>query len=111
MTALAILQINGRTSESTGKSLEKDLRRWTAALFVFVVLAVVSGLGGLAIGVLSLSGLIGAGTSVSTLGTILIGVSFPNFFLAAHCLDKAEAARKAIRLEYCRQHGLQEETR
>lgn len=47
--------------------------------------------------------------SLSGIGTVLIAASFPLLFLAAHCMDKSGEIEKAIRLNYCRQHGLKDD--
>mgnify|MGYP003460592805 CR=1 FL=1 len=90
-------------------SLEQSERRWTFGLFFAAVLGAIAGLGGLAIGGLSLVGAIDPNTRLVTVGTLLIVAAFPLFFLGAHCIDKADAVDKAIRREYCRQHGMQDE--
>lgn len=110
MNAVAIQNTTISRSELRKKtSLEQRERRWTAVLFVLVMLGAISGLGGLAIGGLSLLGVIDSNTGLPLFGTLLNAASFPLFFLAAHCMDKADAADKAIRREYCRQHGMKDD--
>ena len=88
--------------------IPQTFQHWTAALFVSAILGAVSGLLGLALGFLTVAGLIVPTTSLYATATLLMGVSFILFGLAAHCLDKADAADKAIRLDYCRQNGMKE---
>lgn len=109
MNAIAIPQITGVMTASEDTLLRRSLRRWTAGLFVSAILGAVSGLGGLAIGAMSLVGLVSPGTELSTLGTVFVAASFPLFGFAAHCLDKASAADKAIGLEYYKQQGLKDD--
>jgi hypothetical protein len=84
----------------------ESMRHWIAGLFVSAVLGGIAGLGGFVLGFLMFLGFIAPMTSRYTVATVLIGVSFIFFGLAAHCLDKSDATDKALRLEYCRQHGL-----
>jgi hypothetical protein len=79
----------------------ESMRHWIAGLFVSALLGGIAGLG-----FLMFLGFIAPMTSGYTVATVLIGVSFIFFGLAAHCLDKSDAADKALRLEYCRQRGL-----
>ena len=106
-----VTAING-IDRSVGGSITSPngdtLRRWTIALFVSAVLGGVSGLGGLTVGFLTMAELVAPSTNLYTISTVLIGASFLLFGLASHCLDKAEVADKAIRLEYARQHGLKD---
>ena len=108
-TVTAINEVNGAAAESNATPTHQSLRRWTAGLFVSAVLGALAGLAGLAIGLLTLLELILPTTTVYATGTVLIGSSFILFGLAAHCLDRSDAADKAIRLEYCKQHGLKDE--
>jgi 4-hydroxybenzoate polyprenyltransferase len=90
-------------------SLRRSLRHWTIGIFVSVGSAVFSTLSGLAIGAASLLGLVTQHSGLSVLGTLLIVAAFPLAIIAAHCMDKADEADRAIRLEYCRQHGLKDD--
>ena len=108
-TATAINNIDRSFADASSTQTQESFRRWTAALFVSAVLGGVSGLSGLTIGVLTIGELIVPSTNLYTIGTVLIGASFIFFGLAAHCLDKSDAADKAIRLEYCRQNGLKDD--
>ena len=88
----------------------KDVHgRWMAGLVVSSVLGTFSGFGGMMIGLLSLLGLLGDGSSLPTVGTWLIVMVFPLFVGAAHALDKIHEAENAMRREYCRKHGLRDE--
>ena len=108
-TFTAINKIDRSLAGSDTPSREGSVRSWTAGLFVSALLGAMSGLGGLTLGFLTFLGLIAPGTGTYAAGTMLIGASFILFGLAAHCLDKSDAADKAIRLEYCRQHGLKDD--
>lgn len=108
-TFTAFNKIDGSLAGSDTTPTEESVRRWTAGLFVSAVLGAMSGLGGLTLGFLTFLGLTLPSTGIYATGTMLIGASFILFGLAAHCLDKSDAADKAIRLEYCRQHGLRDD--
>lgn len=108
-TITAINEISGSLAMGNTTPLQQSLRRWNVGLFVSAVLGAVSGLVGLTIGFLTLLELVVPSTTLYTISTVLIGASFVLFGLAAHCLDRADAADQAVRLEYCRQHGLKDE--
>lgn len=108
-TVTAINKIGGSLANGNTTRMRQSLRRWNAGLFVSAVLGALSGLVGLTIGFLTLLELVVPSTTLYATGTVLIGASFILFGLAAHCLDKADGADKAIRREYCRQHGLKDE--
>lgn len=108
-TATAINDIGRGQSGQNLTTLQKALRKWNTSLFILAFLGVVSAVGGLTTGFLTMTELIVPTTALYTTSTLLIGASFVFFGFAAHCLDKADGADKAIRLEYCRQHGLQDE--
>jgi hypothetical protein len=108
-TITAIDDMGGRLADEKTTPMRQRLRRWNTGLLVSGVLGIVSGLAGLAIGSVTMLEFVVPNTTLYTTGTILIGGSFVLFGLAAHCIDKADAADKALRLEYCRQHGLKDE--
>jgi hypothetical protein len=107
-TVIAVNEIEHGMTSTTMTSIERSLKRWTAGLFLSAILAAVSGLAGFTIAVMTFGGYVVPHTNLYALGTVFIGVSFILFGLAAHCLDKAAAADKAIRLEYSRKHGLKD---
>jgi hypothetical protein len=106
MMVTAIREIDGDLIDPVSSSRRQSVRVWTMALFLSVITGSITGLAGLAIAFVTLSGLIAPRTTIYTISTLLIGASFILFGLAAHCLDKEDAADKASRLDYCRQHGL-----
>ena len=108
MDMTAINNTENIPADSDSTTAPETFRHWTAGLFVSALFGTLSGLGGLTLGFLTFIGLILPSTSLYTTSTLLIGASFVLFGLAAHCIDKADAADKAIRLEYCRQHGLKD---
>jgi hypothetical protein len=108
MTATEVISVAVSTSvDPDMHRLEMSLRRWTAGLLISAVLGGLTGLTGLGIGALSILG-VAHETSVVTLGTLSIALSFPLLILAAHCLDKVDACDKAIRLERCRKTGFKD---
>jgi hypothetical protein len=108
-TVTAIDEIGGSLLDRSTTPAQQSLRRWNAGVFVLAVLGAVSGLVGLTIGFLTLLEIFVPSTTLYTISTVLLGASFILFGLAAHCIDRADAADKAMRLEYCRQHGLTDE--
>ena len=107
----AINKIEGRSADTSVTLTRQNLRRWTVASFASAALGGLSGIAGFVIGLLTVGGLTVPSTTLYTIGTVLIGASFILFGLAAHCLDKLDIADGAIRLEYCRQNGLEDEER
>jgi hypothetical protein len=105
-TVTAIDEIGGSLLNRSTTPAQRSLRRWNAGVFVSAVLGAVSGLVGLTIGFLTLLEIFVPSTKLYTISTVLLGASFILFGLVAHCIDRADAADKARRLEYCRQHGL-----
>jgi len=110
MTTVTIIdEIHAGLNDIGMSPLRSSLRRWNVGLIVSALFGTALGVGGLTIGFLTFGEFILPNTSLYTISTVLIGASFVFFGLAAHCLDKADAAEKAVRLEYCRNHGLQDE--
>jgi hypothetical protein len=110
-TAAAVNEIKRGLASVSTTPQKSSLRSWNAGLFLSAIFAVVSGIAGLAIAVLAMGSVIAPSTNLYTVGTVLIGASFILFGLAAHCLDKAHDADKAMRIEYCRRHGLKDDDR
>lgn len=109
-TVTGFMNINRGIADSSLTAPKQKMRRWAEGLFVSAFLGALSGFVGLTIGFLSLSELIAPSTSLYTISTVLIGSSFILFGLAAHCLDKTDAADKAIRMEeYSGQPGPKDE--
>ena len=109
MTTVNAINNIGYSSTDAGAPLtSRTLRRWTAALFLSVLFGAVSGLGCVVVGFVTLGEFVVASTGFYTTGTILLGLTFVLFGLAAHSLDKVDAADKAMRLDYCRRHGLRD---
>jgi hypothetical protein len=92
--------------DPTELSLEKAHSRWTIGLFLSATIGTLAGLLGLVINGLFLIGVMERTGKISLIATWLIVAAFPLLMLAAHCLDRADAARRSLRLEYCRRHGL-----
>lgn len=87
---------------------DKRGHRWIRVMYVSVVGGVLSNLMGLVMSGLALIGALEQTPVFKTIATLMIAASFPLLFLAAHSMDKADAADKAIRREYCRQHGMKD---
>lgn len=88
-------------TKSEESAPRKSRKRWLNALFVASILGIVSGCAGLILSGLSLFGFLVNQPVINRLGTWLVVVAFPLMWFAAHCLDKADEAKKAIRREGC----------
>jgi hypothetical protein len=112
MRRIPIATIHERTSYSRhhalGGGLHRQLTQWTIGVFASFAVAATAGLAGFAFLTLSQFGVGSAGSTLSTIGAVLMIASFLLFFLGAHCLDKADAADKAIRRELGREHDVDE---
>lgn len=109
--ATAINSIGPELACSDNSTLQRSLRRWTAALFTTAIFGAVSGLVGLAVGIVTFLELVAPSTALYTTSTFLIGASFILFGLTAHCVDRVDAFDKELRLEYCRYRSLHEQRR
>lgn len=107
MTLNNVLPYDKRRGEASALHVTES--RWTYCLFISSTLGVGAGLVGMVIGAFSLIGLLDGNRGIQTVGTWLIVAAFPLLILAAHCLDKAREAEKAMRLEHCRRHGLKDD--
>jgi hypothetical protein len=77
-------------------------KRWLAAFFVSAISGASFGVFGLIISVLILSGSLNRGTPIDEIGYGSLIAAFPLLLCAAHCLDKAGDAKKALRGELCK---------
>ena len=84
---------------------------WTALLIPALVGGAFFLLVGLGISVVSAVGLIHPSRSIAYSAIALIFGAFISMFLAAHCMDRRDAADKAERLERCRREGFKAEER
>ena len=110
MTTIAALNnMDGRAANDDATPIRRSLRCWNAGLFTSGVLGALSAVLGITMGFVMLLELVVPSTTLYATGTILIGGSFVLFGLMAHCIDKVDAADKALRLQYCREHGLKDE--
>ena len=107
MKAMAVPTITyfGYRSE-TDTGLRRSRTNWFALMLVSGAAAGGAGITGLILAAVAWEF---PGSSLPLAATFLIAVSFPLFFLMAHCMDKIGKIEKAIRLEYCRQNGLRNE--
>ena len=107
MKAMAFPTITyfGYKSE-TDTGLRRSRTNWFALMLLSGAGAVGAGITGLILGVVAWEV---PGSGLSPAATILLAISFPLLFLLAHCMDKIGEIEKAIRLNYCRQHGLRDE--
>lgn len=89
--------------------LNRTVTRWKTLLFITAVCGVFSGVIGLVLSGLTLLGLSDYLRGVGHFGNWMITAFFPLLILAAHALDKVQAAKKVLRLEKCRKQGLKDE--
>lgn len=80
--------------------LRKTHRRWIKTLFVCAVIGIFLGLAGLIINGLSLLGFLENSRGVSRLGIWLIVAAFPLGAVFAHCLDRLEKTKEALKVDY-----------
>ena len=101
---------NNLIDEPTGEArLNKSISRWKAVLFICAGCGVFFGVIGLVLSGLTLVGLSDYLRGIGHLGTWMVAAFFPLLMLAAHALDKVNAARKILRLNKCRKQGLKVE--
>ena len=79
---------------------------WTAAIVPCFTGSGVTLAAGLAVSILSWTGLIHTSRLVAYLAVGLLLAAFVLMFLGAHCMDRRDAAEKAERLEQSRREGL-----
>lgn len=95
MNAIAFQKITIARTEPIGDTpVRVGEQRWMIAALLSMVLCVTCGLSGL--GISAVSAFI-PDPALTTLGTMLIVASFPLLILMAHCLDKTDTGRKAMR--------------
>ncbi|MBS1796118.1 MAG: hypothetical protein JSS81_19860 [Acidobacteria bacterium] len=100
-------------SDKNKNNVETNLcirrKNWTNALILSAGLGIATGVAGLIINALALFGLLAENHFLKALGIWLIVVTFPLGALSAHCLDRLESIKKALKIEYCRNNGLPDE--
>lgn len=108
MNGMALSTTSFFAEQEKETELDNLRSRWIAVLSVSAVLGVAAGLAGLMFS--SVTWFFNDATKgVAELGTILVVAFLPLLMLAAHSLDKIREAEKALRLDYCRRHGLKYE--
>ena len=90
----AVIEIENAKSERT---LSRDKRNWDLCLLVSLTSAAVTGIFGLVLSGAVLVELIPHEGMLSIFGSLLLAVSFPLLVLAAHCLDRIDEIKHAIR--------------
>lgn len=94
------------------KSKEKEpnyprsRRRWLYLLLVTFFATLVMAVAGIALAALSLLHLIASGGPISTLGVVLIAMTFVTLIFSAHCLDRIDDADHAIDMSAYKHHVL-----
>ena len=100
----ATIEIRPATDETM---LIRSKRRWQVWLFASAAAAAVTAALGLALSAASLFRLISNSGTLSTAASILLAVSFPLLLCAAHCLDRIDELKTAIRVMAYRRTLLQ----
>ena len=72
---------------------------WSWGVPISIGLGLLAVVVGLSLSILSWFALLDAGIPSSILGASLLLIAFTLFYFAAHCMDKVDEARKAIRQE------------
>jgi hypothetical protein len=106
MVAPTITYIGHRSETET--RLRRSRTNWLVMMLLIGAAAVGSGVTGLFLWAVAWE-LPGSGFSPTA--TILLAISLPLFFFMAHCMDKIGKFDKAIRLNHCRRHGLNDADR
>jgi hypothetical protein len=73
-------------------------RRWQFRLFVIGLATTITASIGLLLSAASLLNMITKSGRLSLAGSVLLAISFPLLFLTAHCLDRIDEAKSAIRM-------------
>jgi hypothetical protein len=73
-------------------------RTWLKCLLVSCIAAAVTGIFGLVLSAASMLGVISAANLLTSVGVVLLVVTFPILVFAAHCLDRIEDISRARRL-------------
>ncbi|MBC7900565.1 MAG: hypothetical protein H7070_11000 [Saprospiraceae bacterium] len=107
MTEMVFYHDSFLNTESSEVKLGRSRDRWKYMLFSSTVLGFTAGSAGLFFSILPWF-LPRDPEGISSIGTWLTVAFFPLLILAAHSLDKIRDAEKALRLQYCRRHGLKE---
>jgi hypothetical protein len=90
----AVIEIENAKSERT---LGRHKRNWDVCLLVSLTSAAVTGIFGLVLSGAVFVELVPYEGMLSNLGSFLLAVSFPLLVLAAHCLDRIDEIKHAIR--------------
>jgi hypothetical protein len=90
----AVIEIENAKSERT---LCRHKRNWDLCLLISSNSAAVTGIFGLVLSGAVFVGLIPHDGRLSIFGSLLLAVSFPLLVLAAHCLDRIDEVKHAIR--------------
>jgi hypothetical protein len=85
------------------KQFDRSRRRWSIVLLFSVTVSVFPAVVGLVLWFASLTHLISSHGTLSMFGVVLLGLTFAGLILAAHCLDRIDAAEHSIKMvEYSR---------
>jgi hypothetical protein len=110
MTAQAITNLTGRSlAIQEDDRLVRCKRQWSAGFLVSASLGGMSGITGIVINALFLFEIAENKGAISLAATWLLVAAFPLLFVGAHCLDRIDTVERAIRAEYCREHGLEDD--
>lgn len=97
---------NSKVTNKISLALYRKQRRWEVALYISLAFLAAAVLFGIAAVMFPWLGLPGDDPITIYFGRCLLILVFPDAFFVAHCLDKVKEARTAIRIEYCKQHGM-----
>jgi len=84
-------------TEENERSLSRQKRKWDVCLLVSSISAAVTGIFGLVLSAAVFVDLVPHDGMLSIFGSLLLAVSFPLLVLAAHCLDRIDEIKHAIR--------------
>jgi|KBSMisStaDraftv2_1062788.scaffolds.fasta_scaffold336720_2 hypothetical protein len=99
MKAGALLTVNIKVKASRDEDTSiRSKKRWQICLFAGAAAAAVTSTFGLMLSAASLIGAIQSNGRMSIAGTVLLAISFPMLIFTAHCLDKIDQIKTAIRV-------------
>jgi len=107
MRSIVVLHAAAEVKPEEPESLYRRRRRlWMMSLTLSCVLAPVFGLLGLALAFMSLLHVISAAGRGSTLGSVLLAITFLLMIFTAHCLDRINETNREIRIATFRRNLL-----
>ena len=104
MREMALPRVTNFThKEDSYTLLNRSRRRWLVAFFFSALVGAALGITGMTISALASFHFFEITVFLDRADTVLIAMAFPIIVFAAHCLDNAEEAKKAIKANIYKQ--------